>query len=277
MQKSFLLFLLCLVGLNIFAQKNLPTIKATSTTVDIRVGDDYFVKGGWVLDASKNPDIFSIGSKWLYETKKVSFITDIDSISFDVKPSSTYDFMILLNEKEPCYIQIVTLGNPIFMNPTILISVLLGLIIVFILAYLNWDKFSTERLLYFGFAAPILFWLMTFLSGAIHGNYNHFKNVISELGAIGTKSEIVTSLLLIVLAVICTFFSIGFYRASKKFRLSTIPAILSFGMPITMIWASIFSLGNEFHSLTGPLPFLIILGCLLSYLLWRRNKGFLEL
>ena len=44
-----------------------------------------------------------------------------------------------------------------------------------------------------------------------------------------------------------------------------------------MIWAGIFTLGNEFHSLTGPLPFLIIFGCLLAYLIWKKNKQFSEL
>jgi hypothetical protein len=87
MQKVFLLFLLYFLSQGIFAQDNLPTINATSANVDIRVGDDYFAKGGWILDSSKKPDIFSIGSKWLYETKQVTFTTDIDSISFNVKPN----------------------------------------------------------------------------------------------------------------------------------------------------------------------------------------------
>ncbi len=274
MHKFFFLFLCLLVGKTILAQVALPIIKATSISVDIRVGDEYYAKGGWSLDSTKKPDIFSIGSKWLYDTKKVSFITNIDSISFAVKPDSKYNFIILLNQKTPCYIQIATLANPVFMNKKIVIPILLGLIMIFVLYYLNRNKISIDKLIYFGYAAPILFWLTTFLSGTIHGNYNHFKNTISELGAIGTKSEIFTSSALLILSIACILFSIGFYRASKKFNLSVIPAILSFTMPITMIWASIFTLGNEFHSLTGPLPFLIILGCLLAYFLWKKIPYF---
>jgi hypothetical protein len=45
-------------------------------------------------------------------------------------------------------------------------------------------------------------------------------------------------------------------------------------MPITMIWAGIFTMGNEFHSLTGPLPFLVIIAYLVSYLLWKKNLAF---
>ena len=274
MQKKLLLFLFLFFGQKIFSQENLPTIKADSLKVDIRVDDDYFVKGGWTLDPTKKPDIFSIGSKWLYDSKKVTFITDIDSISVNIQPNGIYNFIILLNEKTPCYIQIATSPNPIFMNKIIAIPLVLGFIIILISLYKYRSRLNNAKLLYCGYVAPSLFWCMTFLSGYIHGNYNHFKNVISELGAIGTKSEIFTSSALMILAVLCILFSIGLYRTSQKFKISVIPAILSFCMPITMIWAGIFTLGNEFHSLTGPLPFLLILGFLLTYFLWKRNKAF---
>jgi hypothetical membrane protein len=274
MQKKLLLFLLLSISIKTFAQENLPTIKASSLNVDIRVDDDYFAKGGWILDPTKKPDIFSIGSKWLYDSKKVTFTTDIDSISFNVKPNSKYNFIILLNEKTPCYIQIATLSNPIFMNKKIVIPLLLGFIIIFFSLYKYRGRLNNAILLYFGYAVTLLFWCMTFLSGALHGNYHHFKNVISELGAIGTKSEIFTSSSLIFLSLLSIAFSIGFYRTSKNLGLSVIPAILSFIKPITMIWAAIFTLGNEFHSLTGPLPFLIIFAFLIAYLFWRKNKEF---
>jgi hypothetical membrane protein len=277
MKKAFyLLFLFCLSQV-VFGQENLPTIRAASTRVDIRVGNEYFAKGGWTLDSTKKPDLFSIGSKWLYETKKVTFITDVDSITFDVQPNSKHNFIILLKERTPCYIQIATLPNPVFMQPKIIIPLLFGFILILVVLYRNKKRFVIEKLLYFGYVAPLLFWCMTFLSGAIRGNYNHFKNVISELGAIGTKSEMFTSSALMMLAVFCLLFSTGFYSASQQYKLSVIPAILCFSMPITMIWAGVFTLGNEFHSLTGPLPFLTILGFLLAYLLWKRNKKFSEL
>ena len=241
MQKAFYLLLLLFLNQEIFAQENLPTIKANSLNVDIRVDDDYFAKGGWTLDPTKKPDIFSIGSKWLYETKKVTFTTDIDSISVNIKPNSKYNFIILLKEKTPCYIQIATLSNPIFMNKKIVIPLLLGLTMIFIFLYLYKNRINTKRFLYFGYATPFLFWYMTFLSGAIHGNYNHFTNVISELGAINTKSEAFTSSALMILAVFCIIFSIGFYRASKKFNLSVIPAILSFS------YADYNDLGRDFY------------------------------
>jgi hypothetical membrane protein len=274
MQKVLLLLLSFFASLKSFSQDHLPTIKANSTSVDIRVDDDYFVKGGWILDSTKKPDVFSIGSKWLYTTKKVTFITAIDSISADIHPNSTFNFIILLHEKTTCYIQIATMPNPIFMQPKIVIPLVSGFIIFLLLLYIFKSRLNDTTLLSFGYIAPLLFLVITFLSGFIHGNYHHFKNVISELGALGTKSELFTSAALMILAVCCILFSTGFYRASRRFKLSSVPAILSFSMPLTMIWAGIFPLGNEFHSMTGPLPLLLIAGFLLAYLLWKNNPSF---
>lgn len=273
MQRLVLPALFSLYGLAAIGQATVPTIKATSSTVDISVGDDFFIKGGWFLEPDKNPDVFSIGSKWPYEYKKVSFITDIDSISFDVQPGNTYNFIILLNETVPCHIQIITSPNPIFMNSKILIPIGTGFIVMMIFAYRKRNQLNTIYLLKLGYVITLFFWALVFISGILHGNYHHLTNVISELGAIGTTSETITSASFMLLAALSTLFSIGFYKASTKLGLSSIPAILSFSKPVSLTWAAIFPLGNEFHSLTGPLPLFIILASLLSFILWRGEKG----
>jgi len=277
MKNTILTFVLFMIGMVIFGQDTLPVIKATSEKLDIRVGNEYYLKGGWALDPNKKPDVFSIGSKWVYETKKVTFTTNIDSISFNVKPGNKYNFIIVLNDTVSCYIQIKTLSNPVFLNKSILIPLFIVIILILFILYHFRKSINTIKLLYLGYLSTILFWIITIVSGFIHGNYNHFKNVISDLGAIESKSEIFTSASLILLSVLCILFSIGFYRASKTFKISIIPAILSFSMPLSIFWAAIFPLGNEFYSLTGPLPFLIILGSLFSYILWKKSQEFSKL
>src|SRR5215831_16122260 len=178
-------------AVTILAQSKLPTIKSTADSLGIRVGDDYFSKAGWVLEPNKNPDIFSIGSKWHYESKRVTFITNLDSISFDVHPGSKYDF-IILKDNTPCHIEIVALNDPVFLNTGTLLLLLLGFAVLTFLMYYSRKWTTTKQLLQFGYWVAILFWTMTFVSGSVHGNYNHFKNTISELGAIGTKSELFT-------------------------------------------------------------------------------------
>jgi hypothetical membrane protein len=123
----------------------------------------------------------------------------------------------------------------------------------------------------------MLFWITTIVSGFIHGNYNHLRNVISELGAIESKSEIITSASLILLSVICILFTIGFYKASRTFKISVIPALLSLSMPLSIFWAAVFPLGNEFHGSVGPLPILTLIGALLAFILWSKNHEFFKL
>ena len=268
MQRGLLTILFIGVFVRTIAQEHISTIRATSDKVDIRVGSDYFSKGGWILEPNKNPDIFSIGSKWHYKSKKVTFITEVDSISFDVQPGNKYNF-IILKENVPCHIQIATLNDPVLLNTHTLLLLVAIFSVYLILLYYNRKKLQAKQLLRFGYCVVILFWVMTFVSGYIHGNYHHFKNTISELGAIGTKSELFTSSFLMILAALNTLFCVGFYKGSKTRKISLFPSILSFAMPVTMIWAGIFTLGNEFHSSLGMLSSLIIIGSLLSYFLWK--------
>src|SRR5690606_20349547 len=76
------------------------------------------------------------------------------------------------------------------------------------------------------------------------------------------------------MAALSTLFSIGFYKASKKLGLSSIPSILSFSKPVSLTWVAIFPLGNEFHPLIGSLPLLIILASFFSFSLWKNKKEF---
>ena len=100
---NFFLVLL-LIGQALFAQHNLPIIRATSKKVDIKNGED-FKKEFWTISPNLKPDIYQTN------TKKVTFYTDIDSITFKVKPNQKYNFIILLNGKDSAYTQIVGLPS----------------------------------------------------------------------------------------------------------------------------------------------------------------------
>lgn len=88
------------------AQKKLPTIKATSRIVDVKDGEVY-QKGIWNLSPENKPDIYFVLEP--VHEKKITFYTDIDSISFEIIPGNNYDFIILLNGKDTCYTQISTI------------------------------------------------------------------------------------------------------------------------------------------------------------------------
>jgi len=83
----------------LFSQNEVPVIKATSIAVDIKDGNN-LRKAAWRIVPEENPDVYKTSSK------KVTFYTDIDSISFKIKPNKTYDFVILLNGKDSAHTRI---------------------------------------------------------------------------------------------------------------------------------------------------------------------------
>lgn len=98
--KFFVLLAAVLLTQTLFAQKELPIIRANSSQVNIK-DDNNLLKNAWRILPEANPDVYKTSAK------KVTFYTDIDSISFDIIPGEQYDFIILLNEKDSARTQIV--------------------------------------------------------------------------------------------------------------------------------------------------------------------------
>ena len=98
--KFLTIIVVTLLTQNLFAQKKLPTIKANSLQVDIKV-DGNLIKNAWTIVPETNPDVYTTSAK------KVTFYTDIDSISFDVKSDEQYNFVILLKGKDTANTRIV--------------------------------------------------------------------------------------------------------------------------------------------------------------------------
>lgn len=82
------------------AQSELPIIKATSVNVRI-FEDNHLSENDWTIVPEAKPDICYT------RAKRVTFYTDIDSITFKVKPKvGEYNFVVLLNGKDSAYTQI---------------------------------------------------------------------------------------------------------------------------------------------------------------------------
>jgi hypothetical protein len=111
----FICAFLALASFEIKAQTNKRvSIKANSNKIDIRDGQN-FTKGNWTLAPELKPDVYKTdvvsNSK-----KKITFYTDIDSISFEVERNKVYDFNIIINSKDTCWTQINTIPNFQFSN-----------------------------------------------------------------------------------------------------------------------------------------------------------------
>ena len=77
--KILTLLFAILVGQTVLAQKKLPIIKANSTSVDIK-DDNNLRKNAWRIVPEEKLDVYTTSAK------KVTFYTDIDSISFKIDP-----------------------------------------------------------------------------------------------------------------------------------------------------------------------------------------------
>ncbi|MFY7938204.1 MAG: retropepsin-like aspartic protease [Flavobacterium sp.] len=105
--KIKLILALMLIGQTIFAQQNIPIIKATSKKIAIRDGNQGLTKYWSHLSANLKPVVYDISK--INSNRKLTFFTDIDSISFDIKPNSKYPFKVILNSKDTCSAEISTI------------------------------------------------------------------------------------------------------------------------------------------------------------------------
>jgi hypothetical protein len=98
MAKKLILFLSLIFMVQLLsAQQKLPLIKATSVSVDIKDGGT-FTKNAWTITPEAKPDVYT--TAYSKGAKKITFYTDKDSISFNVKPNAYFLFNILLNNKD---------------------------------------------------------------------------------------------------------------------------------------------------------------------------------
>ena len=101
--KCVLIFLFALVFQNIAAQQRLPIIHANSKKVKIYDGLNY-KPDFWVIFPETKPDIYYLDLP--RKKSHVKFITDNDSISFDLNYGEIKDFIVLLHGKDSCYTRI---------------------------------------------------------------------------------------------------------------------------------------------------------------------------
>ena len=86
-------------------------IRANSRQVSVQDGQA-FLKDVWTLSPELRPDIYFAAQPRKGNT--ITFITDVDSISFKTEFGKTYDFIILLNGKDRCYTRISADYNGVF-------------------------------------------------------------------------------------------------------------------------------------------------------------------
>ena len=97
-QLLFLMMLFLAFPPTLIAKMQLPVVRSEKRIISIRDGNQFF-KDIWTLDPVKT-DVYHVNRP--QKNGKVTYITDIDSISFDIEYGKEIDFIVLLNGKDSC-------------------------------------------------------------------------------------------------------------------------------------------------------------------------------
>jgi hypothetical membrane protein len=131
---------------------------------------------------------------------------------------------------------------------------------------------TKKYLLALGSVTPVIFWGTLTVCGYVLGDYNHLTRLVSELGAIGTRTQDLFTAGLFACAVLSILFVIGLCQACKKMEISTIPALLILSFSLSIGGAAIFPLPLRMHLIMGMPSVLLILSPLAALIFWRGEK-----
>lgn len=131
--------------------------------------------------------------------------------------------------------------------------------------------FANKKLIYLGFVVPLLFWSTTILCGLLTEQYNPFVNLVSELGASGTKTQTLFTTGLVLTSVSSILFVIGLFRTARKTGLNTLPILLILTFSFSILGAAVFPLPSPWHGILGSPSMLLPLSPLLALIFWNRE------
>ena len=136
---------------------------------------------------------------------------------------------------------------------------------------------KTRHLLALGSVVAVIFWGTLTVCGVVMGNYNHLTRLVSELGAIGTRSQYIFMAGLLACAVLSVLFVVGLYQECKKRGISMIPALIILTFSLSIGGAAIFPLPLRMHLIMGMPSVLLFLSPLAALLLWRGREFLVNL
>lgn len=131
---------------------------------------------------------------------------------------------------------------------------------------------KASRLLALGIVIPVFFWGTLTVCGYVMGDYNHMTRLVSELGAIGTRTQYIFTAGLLACAILSVLFVIGLCKACKERGISMIPALLILFFSLSIGGAAIFPLPLRMHLVMGMPSVLLFLSPLAVLVLWRGEK-----
>jgi hypothetical membrane protein len=131
---------------------------------------------------------------------------------------------------------------------------------------------KTRYMLALGSVIPVIFWGTLVVCGSVMGDYDHMTRQVSELGAMGTRSQYVFMAGLLACSILSILFVIGLCRACGELKISIIPALLILSFSLSIGGAAIFPLPLRMHMIMGMPSVLLFLSPLAALILWRGGK-----
>lgn len=260
------------------AQPIIPVIHSDSTIIDIRDGLNYIQKQ-WVLLPAIKPDIYQTPNT--INTKLVSFITNKDSISFNVEPGKEYDLVIILREKDSCLIKIspfrgtsfLPTASPRAQSRGFALIICIATMITAVILAVPRKQTTIILLLAIGILAALGFWLCLTVAGIIHQNYNHITLTVSQLGAIGTRSEFFMAISTWLIGTAVFASATGLVRLCIQKKITPIPVLPLLLLAASFCLLSFFPLGHLQHGTVGGMGLVFMLSPILALFFWKKELG----
>jgi hypothetical membrane protein len=123
-----------------------------------------------------------------------------------------------------------------------------------------------------GIVIPVIFWGTLTVCGYVMGDYNHLVRLVSELGAIGTRTQYIFTAGLLASAILSVLFVVGLWKECGKRKISAIPALLILFFSLSIGGAAIFPLPLRMHLIMGMPSVLLFLSPLAALVLWQGGK-----
>ncbi len=131
---------------------------------------------------------------------------------------------------------------------------------------------TISKLLYIGYIIPVIFWVSIGYLGSITENYRFHINQVSELGSIGTETQALFTITLVLISLLSFIFVYGLYKIAREIALNTIPVLLILTYSVSILGAGIFPLPLPLHGILGSPSIFLPLSPLFALFLWKDNK-----
>jgi len=133
-----------------------------------------------------------------------------------------------------------------------------------------------KQLLILGVVSPLVFWITTILCGLLLEDYNHFTWLVSELGALGTSTQYIFTIGLVLSSILNLLFVIGSYKLCKMKQLNIIPVLFLLFYSF-LAGPALFPMPLRLHGIVGiPFP-LIMFAPIVSLIFWRKQEHLVKI